>query len=246
MLFLVPDQDGPPSAPPSSDFNVELDLDDAPFLDEPEPEPEAPPPPEEKPDPVAMPPKEARPSLKERIRALLPLLLANKKRLLLAGGSLVVILVVAVVVNLFLFGDPKPVAEEKTSAPEQPAPQAEPTRIVVPSTPTEEGAPPPPAFIVEWEPFWVPLKNSEGEIRFLVFQFSIPTDDPTLNAELHARTVILRDAVYYFLKNKEFTPLLDKESTDTLREDIVSVINEHVVTGKVTTLLFSNYYLTDS
>ena len=54
MLFLVPEQDGPPSAPPSSDFNVELDLDDAPFLDEPEPEPEAPPPPEENPDPVAM------------------------------------------------------------------------------------------------------------------------------------------------------------------------------------------------
>lgn len=240
MLFLVPDQDGPPPAPPPSDFNVELDLDDAPFLDE--PEPEAPASPEENTAPVAMPAKEARPGIKEKIRALIPLLLANKKRLILAGGSFAVILVVAVAVNVFLFSGTKEPAEEKANK----AATAEPTRIVVPSTPQEEGAPPPPKFIVEWEPFWVPLKGSEGEIRFLVFQFSIPTDDPTLNAELHARTVILRDAVYYFLKNKDVTPLLDKESTDTLREDIVSVINEHVVTGKVTTLLFSNYYLTDS
>lgn len=234
MLFLVPDPDGPPPAPSPSNFNVELDLDDAPFLDE--PEPEAPAPSGKNTVPVTMPAKKARAGIKEKIRALIPLLLANKKRLILAGGSLAVILAVAVAINVFLFSGTKKAEKAAT---------AEPTRIVVPSTPQEEGAPPP-RFIVEWEPFWVPLKGSEGEIRFLVFQFSIPTDDPTLNAELRARTILLRDAVYYFLKNKEVTPLLDKESTDTLREDIVSVINEHVVTGKVTTLLFSNYYLTDS
>ncbi|MCC8193169.1 MAG: hypothetical protein LIP28_00770, partial [Deltaproteobacteria bacterium] len=86
--------DGAPSGS-KVDAKVELDLDDAPFLEDAEPEPE----PEKaaEPAPVVASPARTEPaSLKER-------LLADKKKLLFAGSAAVGLLVAAVAVNMFLF-----------------------------------------------------------------------------------------------------------------------------------------------
>ncbi len=252
MFFIVPDTndaepDNDKAASASSDgektsnsyVNVELDLDDAPFLEDEEPEkkPEAPAKEEAAPA-VAMPtPQAEKIPFKVRLLALLK----NKKLMIAVGAALILIIGAAIGVNMFLGGSSTP-EPAKTA---EPAPAAvEPRKIVVPTEPTLPPAPAEPAFSVLWEPFWVPLRGPEGEWVFFVCQFSVPTDDAIVNSEMQAKVVTLRDAVFYYFINKDLTVLLDKK--DTVREELISVINEILTSGKVKKLYFKDYFVTDS
>ena len=108
MLSIVPapdDNTTNAAKPQAAPNNVELDLDDAPFLSAPEPDPAEPPPPLEFPDAVALPEPEAKDKAKGKGR--LAGLFANKKRLILIGVASVLLFVGAVVVNMFLFSAPE-------------------------------------------------------------------------------------------------------------------------------------------
>ena len=117
----------------------------------------------------------------------------------------------AVLVLLLVGGGAAWFLTRKKDAPPPAAPDPTVQKIVVP----QQAAPPPsepakPAqTILSWEPFWVEQKDAKGSIRFLVVKFSAPTENQKLVFEAQAKKVVIRDAVYYYLKNKSLTYLTD-------------------------------------
>jgi flagellar FliL protein len=207
---------------------VELALEDAPFL-LPEEE-KAPPPPPPAAQSLSLSPEGDAPQ-KKKFGLDLSGLLANRK------------LVIAVVVALALLlagGGGAWFLLRKKEAPPPPAPEVQ--KIVVP----QQAAPPPePAgpvqTILTWEPFWVEQKDAKGNIRFLVVKFSAPTENQKLVFEAQAKKVTIRDAVYYYLKNKSLTFLTDAANAETLKKDILAIMNEYLSIGKLEDLLIENY-----
>lgn len=212
--------------PPVED-KVELDLEDAPFL-LPEEEKATPPPPPAA-QSLSLSPEGDAPQ-KKKFSLDLSRLLANKK--------LVIAVIVALV--LLLGGGSAWFLLRKKEAPPPPAPGVQ--KIVVP----QQAAPPPePAgpvqTILTWEPFWVEQKDAKGNIRFLVVKFSAPTENQKLVFEAQAKKVTIRDAVYYYLKNKSLTFLTDAANAETLKKDVLAIMNEYLSIGKLEDLLIENY-----
>ena len=204
---------------------VELDLDDAPFLDD-EPELEPEPKKEELPSREAAaetPVTEGKLSFKDR-------LLANKKKLIIAVGGAVALVVIAVVVKIFLFGEPTP--------PPPPPPKEPEIVTVAPKT-----LPPAPTskFSLRWEPFWVEVKDTEGAVRYLTLQFSIPTENQNVFIEMNMKGLILRDALFYYLRNQPIISLSDDSKVQAFKGDLLTVINEHLGSGKVNEILIEEY-----
>ncbi|MDR3073524.1 MAG: flagellar basal body-associated FliL family protein [Deltaproteobacteria bacterium] len=199
---------------------VELDLEDAAFLEE-EPKPEPKPEPEEAPPPS----KEASPLPAES--GLKGRLAARKKKLILAGGAAVLLIVLAVAVNTMLFSKKPP------PPPPPPPPKEE----------VKKEPPPPQQYVMQWERFWVEIKDTEGAVRFLTFRFSIPTENQILFAEMQAKRLILRDALFYYLRNQPILSLSDEARVQTFKADLMTVINEQLGSGKVSDLLIQDYLL---
>lgn len=224
----LPDSDSPNGGSPASASGagqkVELDMDDAPFLEDDEPEAE-----EEKeehgePDEVMPPPVEKPASFMQR-------LLANKKRLFLAGGAFVFLVAAAIGATIFLGGEkappPPPGPVERTEQlPEGPPP--------LPEAPL-------PKHVMSFEPFWVEQRDTEGNIRFLSLTFAVPTDNDMLFAELNGKKLTLRDALFYYLSRRPLIMLQDEKTMATLKADLMTVINEHVANGKVNDIFIESY-----
>ena len=202
MLFMVPDADSKEEGSAPGGIKVELDLDDAPFLQEDEPEPQA--------DKIELPPAGGDKKGSDKPAG------NRKKRLILAGAAAAVLAIVAVVVNMFLFGEKKPTA---------PQPVYE---VVSTTPPKEEPVKPPYAHLVQWEAFQVEQRGEDGGIRFVTCKIAIPAADDAQYMELMAKRIVLRDAVYYFLRNRPPEILSTKEKNLALRADIVGVLNGHL------------------
>jgi flagellar FliL protein len=226
-----PAADLPPEAPAASAFKVELDLEDAPFLQEPVAESEAPPP-EAEPAGGKIAAPDDQPHA-PRWRVLLRRLKAGRKKLLAAVAACLLLGLAAVAVNFFLFAEKKP------------APSG-PVRVVVSSQPRTNSTEQPPVFMINWDPFLVEQRGEEGEIRLLYCRFATPTDSQFLQSELEAKKVVVRDAVYYYLRNKPLTFLSDVSKQQDLKDDIISVINEHVSSAKLSELYFEEYVVRGS
>ena len=117
-------------------------------------------------------------------------------------------------------------------------------RKLVPDEPVRENTPAGPKFLFKGEPFLIERRGSEGEIRFLRCRFSIPTDNPSLYAELQAKNIAVRDAIYYYLNNKPVTFLSDSTQTEVLKRDLISVINKHLTSEKIQELYIEDYLVT--
>jgi len=200
---------------------VELDLEDAPFLEEEEEEPEQ----EEAPassDPVLLDePKGEKRSIKD--------LLKNRKVLFALVGA--VVLAIGVIVAIFLMGGDS-----------APPPPPEPEKKVVEKQveePVEE--PEPYVFTVTWEPFWVEKVDADGNIRFLVCKFAATTENERLSWEVGTKKVVLRDAIFYYLRNKSLLFLADKGNVEVLKSDLLAVINQYLDNGQLEELLIENY-----
>ena len=205
-----PAADLPTEAPATSPFKVELDLEDAPFLQEPVEEKEAASPEEESAGAETAAPDDR--SHAPRWRILLQRLKAGRKKILAAAAACLVLGLTTVAVNFFLFAEKKPAAPG-------------PLRVVVPSQPQTNSTEQPPVFMVNWDPFLVEQRGEEGEIRLLYCRFATPTDSQLLQSELEAKKVVVRDAIYYYLRNKPLTFLSDVNRQQDLRDDLISVIN---------------------
>lgn len=215
----------------SAGVKVELDIEDAPFLEEEEPQrqqsfPSEPPEERVKPQPAKT--AEVSSGFADKIAAFL----SNKKRLAFIGGGLAFLLI-APLVLMFLMGG-------KDTTP----PTTGPERVTASATPPREDAPDGPKFLYKTDNFLVPLRGSEGELRFLHCGFAVPTDNPQLFAELMAKNIAVRDAIYYYLSNKPLRFLSDQQARPALKQDLISVINEHASAEKISELFFDDYLIT--
>lgn len=127
------------------------------------------------------------------------------------------------------------------------APMAE-TPPEVETLEEQEGMPPPPPeepevqeFMVTLAPFWVEQREPEGKVRFLVCQFTAVTENEKLSFEISQKTTVLRDAVYYYLSNKDLTFLSDKNNAESLKADLLSVMNQYLSQDRLETILIDQY-----
>ncbi len=203
---------------------VDLDLDDAPFLEDEDEEDDLP---DEEPEDL--------PSLEEEP--------AKKKRspmlFVYIGIAVIILLLAAIAVKVFFLDKPAPAPKEEPQLEE--VLEEEPP----PPEPAEQAPPPPPeepgVTLIRMEPFWVEQRDENGQVRFLVARFSLTTTDELVLAEYSRKKVTIRDAVYYYLKNKDLKFLSDKENGETLKKDLLLVINQYIAAGRFEKILFEDY-----
>lgn len=197
-----------------ADTKVALDTDDAPFLQ------------------IAPPPvveKSTELSLETPVdEAALAAGKKKKKILIIALGA--VLLVSAALVWWFFIRTP----------PLPPPPPPEPEVIVVPSAPTSTE---PKEYYINFEPFWVelPAAMGTGQVVFLVCKFSAISNSEMLAMEAQNKMITLRDAVYYYIKNKPYQYLIDPANTQTIKKDLNSILSGYLAGGKIDDVLFESY-----
>lgn len=127
----------------------------------------------------------------------------------------------------------------RKDAPPAPPPIAEKDQTTVPesvaqSEKTQE-------YAVSFEPFWVEQTDAEGNIRFLIFKFSASSKDEKVRWEANNKILLLRDAVFYYLRHKNLTFLSDKENVTIMKQDLLGILNGHLSTGMMDTLHIESY-----
>lgn len=198
-----------------ADTKVALDVDDAPFL-----QIEKPPEPENTTALVLESSEVSEEDLAKRKK--------KKKILIIAVFSL--LLVSGALVWWFYLRKPPP----------PPPPPIEPEVVVVPSAPTSTA---PKEYYINFEPFWVELPASagKGQVVFLVCKFSAISTSEALAQEAQNKMITLRDAVYYYIKNKPYQYLIDPGNTKTIKSDLNSVLSGYLAGGKIDDMLFESY-----
>lgn len=223
---------------PKSVQKVELDLDDAPFLEE--EEEEAPPPPEPEPEPE-LPPLLVVDEPEDK-----PKFWQNRKLMLIIGGAVALVLVLGLLAVLLLPSKgghkaqapaPEPAPAKPSPAPPPPPPPPPPPTPQPPTQPLQpQPLPPPPMDApseevrVRFEPFMIEVPTSQGQ-RFYQVKFSLVTNSPRLVAELNKKKFAVRDAVYFHLKNKDPRFFGEKNAPQVLRRDLPAVINQQLTTS---------------
>ncbi|WP_243367674.1 flagellar basal body-associated FliL family protein [Fundidesulfovibrio soli] len=199
---------------PRAQQKVELDLDDAPFLED-EPE-EAAPLPE---IPTAPPPQELDEPLK------LPFW---KKKLVLIGGAALLLVTGAAVWWFLLRTPPEPPPPPPPPPAEEPAPPAPPPP-----------PPQPPDVFVELAPFVVEKVDAKGVSRVVNIKLKLVyKQDSPIVPELQLKAFPIRDGLYYNLKNKTFNNLTDKDEVEKIREELRGVVNNYLNSGQIDQVLF--------
>ena len=196
---------------------VALDIDDAPFLvDE---EPVAPPQVDE--------PEEVDTAAEEDARAGA----LRKRKLRILAGLATLFVAIAGAAAWFFFLREVPTVEEA-------APSA--TVIVVPSPATITG---PNELPITMQPFLVPQQDAQGRERFLRIQLSSVSPDENTLREVKEKNMVLRDAIYYYLRNKPHEYMLDPANLPTIKEDLLDIINGYLGRGKLEDLFIENYLM---
>lgn len=212
---------------------VELDIDDAPFLTEDE---------EEQPAPTEEAPlqADAQPAAKPRTTITL-----DRRKLLLIGGLLALV-VVGLALWFFVFrgspskpdqAAPQPQVEEK--APEAAAPKQEEHGAKKPAVAVPP--PPPQELTIEMAPFWIEKADAENKLHFVQFQFSLITTSTKLRDDVLDKNNLLRDAIVYYFGHRDYAFLSDTKNIDTLKADIVQVLNQYLGTDQFKTLYIQTF-----
>ena len=194
--------------PPAANKKVELDLDDAPFLQKEE---------EQRQDLPARP--ASRPPAKPAAPA--PDTGAGKKKklIIMAAAAGILLLVGAAAVWWFFLRSP-------AVPPPPPVDAPQPQIITVPT---------------QTVPFWVENKDAQGHSHFLICTFSIVCDDVQAEQEIDRHMLVIRDAIYFYLRSKTFETLLDAKQVEGMKKDIVDTINNYLTRYKAKDVLFESY-----
>lgn len=150
----------------------------------------------------------------------------KKKRLQMFGGGLIVLILACVALWWFVFRTPPPVTT------------LEPEVIVVPTPPSTTL---PQDYPIDFAPFWVELPDGKGGVVFLVCKFTALSKTAALAQEARNKILVLRDAVYFYLKNKPYQFLLDPANAATIKADLDSVLSGYLAGGKIDGMLFESY-----
>lgn len=193
---------------------VELDLEDAPFLEE---EEEVQPEPTKLDEPAPLLEPEAKPSL-----------FAQKKKLIIIAAAVLLLIAAAVTVKLLFFkGD-------KTAHP-APAHQAENQ-----TSANATAAPELPELQVRLDSFWVEQKQGD-QVRFLIVRILLTTTDKGVPRDYQQKLLPIRNAIFYYLKNKDVQFLSDEQNAERLKAELLLVINQYIADGKFDHLMFEEY-----
>lgn len=198
--------------PPSQVKKVELDLDDAPFL---------------QPDEKNMPMQSHEAAVPDVPVDEAELARKRKRKKIIIAAGIAAAIAIAVAVWWFFIREEPPVA-----------PGIEPEVIVVPSVP---GPAENTDIVHTFKPFVVPVKTSDGKTDFLVCKFSAITKDPNITREVEQQNVALRDAIYYYLRSKDSAFLQDARNGEEIKKDLLSVFNDYLTQGKLEDILFESY-----
>ncbi|MDR3641354.1 MAG: flagellar basal body-associated FliL family protein [Humidesulfovibrio sp.] len=206
------------SEPTRGTQKVELDLEDAPFLEEEE---------EVKPAPAPMEAVGLEDDTEKK-----PSGLDRKKKLIIIGAAaLVGIIVAAVAVKMLLF-------KGKTATAPEPTKHAAPKEA---TSSAKEAKPAPAEIQVRLEPFLVEQKGEGDQIRFLTVRLLLTTTTPSVAKEIELKHLAVRNAIFYYLKNKDVQFLADEHNADNLKSELLLVINQYATDGKFDNLLFEEY-----
>ncbi|MBR4742128.1 MAG: flagellar basal body-associated FliL family protein [Desulfovibrio sp.] len=199
----------------AADGKVALDIEDAPFLKE---------------EPKAEPKKTKEESAQEEIPEV-PVNKKKKKLLLLIGAAVIGVGVIAAAFFFFFSGSgtPTPPAEVDPAKPEV---------IVVPSKPVVRVEP---DVVHEFDLFVIPTGSTIGDTKFLICKFSTVSKSPAVNLEIDHKMLLLRDAVYFYLKGKTPEYLLDTTNAAQIKKDLVDILNGYLARGKLVDVLLDSY-----
>lgn len=197
---------------------VDLDLDDAPFLED------------EEEEEVELEEEDEAPQLEEEPKKKkgLPPIFKNK---LLYMGAVIAVLLVVIAYLLFSGPDTPP----PPPPPAEPAPQEE----VIPQPEPEPEKPN--EIQLRMDPFLIEQKDDEGKIRFLEVRLIFSTVDEALVRQFKQETFTVRNAIYYYLKNKDLQFLSDKDNAEKLKKELLAVTNQYMAFGRFETILFEQY-----
>ncbi|EFI35962.1 flagellar basal body-associated protein FliL [Desulfonatronospira thiodismutans ASO3-1] len=196
---------------------VELDLDDAPFLEEEEEELEAGEDHQGSRD-------QGDDTHDEDQKAPVPWW--KQKKTFAAGAAALLILLL--VTGYFL------VSPEDEPPPPDPAP-----REVV-DDPIEEPEKDLSEIIVDMEPFMVEFE-ADNNIRFLKARFSLSVLGDDMAREVQDKKLVLRDSIYYFLRNKDGSFLQNSANTDEITRDLMSVLEQYLGRDQLNNIVIEDY-----
>lgn len=195
---------------------VDLDLDDAPFLEDEEDEEE-----------LISEEEEETPlfeELEESSGFDFKALLRNKLFLIAVG----VILLLLVIIFILLLREPDAPPPPPPPTVEEPAKKKD----IVDEKPE---------IIIRLDPFLIEQRDKDNKIRFLEVRIAVSTLEEGLAKQFKQETYTVRNAIYYFLKNKDLQFLSDKENSDKLKKELLTIINQYMGFGQFDTLLFEQY-----
>lgn len=159
----------------------------------------------------------------------------GKKKLLVFVAAALVVFVAAVCGAFFILGGD---GEKAPTVPEG----SNVRQVVVSSTPpTQESSPAVPSVVMA--PFWVELKDTEGNVRFLVCKFVLTMKGVRTQDEVAQKMLPIRDALYYYLRNKPYAFYADPDNMNTLKGDAKTIINDYLVSDKLIDVLLDNYLI---
>ncbi len=204
-----------------SNQKVELDLDDAPFLewDEDEEEEESA---EEKKEVAESGEEEAED--KERKESLL---VRIKRRWWMFAAAAALLMVSAVVAILFVT-----LQEEEQKKLPQVVEQEQSKESG--KNKSEQGEQ------VSLQPFWVEY-DAENDYQYFHLGIDLNVNGSKPAWELEKKGPVIRDALYYFLKNKDIEELSDKNSIKDLKKEILTIVNNNLSNGKANQVLIQKY-----
>ena len=213
---------------------VELDLDDALFLEFEEKE-ESPAPPPELPEAETPPivPQADAPTKGNR-KKLWIFGLAAILCLFLGGGG----------TYFFMKSTPDQAGKTSDQAAETPRSQAAPpvpaptgdNASLEPPTQTKPGA----SITYALEKFQVEY-DQNNQFRLLTCRLSIPGVTDIMRMELQTKSVLIRDGVYRYLKSSSLAFLGNPSNAEKLKGDLVAVINRHLKSGQVSEIILEDY-----
>ncbi|MEG2005426.1 MAG: flagellar basal body-associated FliL family protein, partial [Bilophila sp.] len=141
-----------------------------------------------------------------------------------------VILIAGVAVWYFMLASTPPPASPT---------QVEPTIIVVPSPKSLAG---PMEYKIEFAPFMVEQRD-EATVRFLQARFTGIAIEEAVVVEAQAKSLLLRDSIYYYLRNKTHEYLVDSVNTPVIKQDLLDIVNGCLTQGKMEDILLVNYIM---
>lgn len=198
---------------------VDLDLDDAPFLEDEDDE-------EEIADVADETPMRDDEDEEGPESPGLAALLKNK--FVLIGAGIILLLLVAIVILLL--------REPEAPPPPPPPPPAEEQQPE--AAPAVEEAP---EILIRLDPFLIEQTDEDGKVRFLEVRILLSTDEEGLAKQFKQETYTVRNALFYYLKNKDLQFLSDKENSDKLKKELLAIVNQYMGFGQFKTLMFDRY-----